>query len=136
MQKMGKLNPSIDIIPLQGSSGDYRSRHVDNKHRMDQRLFRDQSLIERVQTVMYSYTPGLVEVIPFDCFFHVIHSTAIHDDHDHDAYASHKVYKDCIETYMDVHAIRSISKVPFFLTCYIYMFRSTCTKMKIKFISM
>ncbi|XP_071651643.1 nuclear valosin-containing protein-like isoform X1 [Temnothorax longispinosus] len=53
MQKMGKLNSSIDIIPLQGSSGDYRSRHVDNKHRMDQRLFRDQSLIDRVQTYMH-----------------------------------------------------------------------------------
>ncbi|KYN16964.1 Nuclear valosin-containing protein-like protein [Trachymyrmex cornetzi] len=53
MHKMGKLNSSIDIIPLQGSSGDYRSRHVDNKHRMDQRLFRDQLLIGRVQMYMH-----------------------------------------------------------------------------------
>lgn len=50
---MGKLNSSIDIIPLQGSSGDYRSRHMDNKHRIDQRPFRDQSLIGRVQTYMH-----------------------------------------------------------------------------------
>ncbi|KYM77659.1 Nuclear valosin-containing protein-like protein [Atta colombica] len=53
MHKMGKLNSSIDIIPLQGSSGDYRSRHVDNKQRMDQRLFRDQLLIGRVQMYMH-----------------------------------------------------------------------------------
>ncbi|XP_070165935.1 nuclear valosin-containing protein-like [Polyergus mexicanus] len=53
MQKVGKLNSSIDIIPLQGSSGDYRSRHMDNKHRMDQRCFRDQTLIARVQTYMH-----------------------------------------------------------------------------------
>ncbi|KAG5331333.1 NVL protein, partial [Acromyrmex charruanus] len=52
MHKMGKLNSSIDIIPLQGSSGDYRSRHVENKHRMDQRL-RDQLLIGRVQMYMH-----------------------------------------------------------------------------------
>ncbi|KAL0107772.1 hypothetical protein PUN28_014802 [Cardiocondyla obscurior] len=50
---MGKLNSSIDIIPLQGSSGDYRARHVENKHKMDQRVFRDQSLIGRVQTYMH-----------------------------------------------------------------------------------
>ncbi|XP_011858990.1 PREDICTED: uncharacterized protein LOC105556500 [Vollenhovia emeryi] len=53
MQKMGKLNSSIDIIPLQGSSGDFRSRQVENKHRMEQRSFRDQSLIGRVQTYMH-----------------------------------------------------------------------------------
>ncbi|XP_029170437.1 nuclear valosin-containing protein-like [Nylanderia fulva] len=53
MQKVGKLNSSIDIIPLQGSSGDYRPRYLDNKHRMDQRCFRDQSLIDRMQTYMH-----------------------------------------------------------------------------------
>ncbi|XP_018404185.1 PREDICTED: nuclear valosin-containing protein-like [Cyphomyrmex costatus] len=53
MHKIGKLNSSIDIIPLQGSSGDYRSKHMDNKHRMDQRLFRDQLLIGRVQMYMH-----------------------------------------------------------------------------------
>ncbi|XP_012214772.1 nuclear valosin-containing protein-like isoform X2 [Linepithema humile] len=52
MQKVGKLNSSIDIIPIQGSSSDYRSRYI-NKLRMDQRLFRDQSLIARVQTYMH-----------------------------------------------------------------------------------
>ncbi|EFN61467.1 Nuclear valosin-containing protein-like [Camponotus floridanus] len=53
MHKVSKLNSSIDIIPLQGSSGDFRSRHMDNKHRMDQRCFRDQTLIARVQTYMH-----------------------------------------------------------------------------------
>lgn len=53
MQKVGKLNSSIDIIPLQGSSGDYKSRHLDNKYRMDQKCFRDQALIDRVQTYMH-----------------------------------------------------------------------------------
>ncbi|XP_011161117.1 nuclear valosin-containing protein-like isoform X2 [Solenopsis invicta] len=53
MQKMGKLNSSIDIIPLQGSSGDYRSRLLDNKHGTNIRIFRDQSLISRVQTYMH-----------------------------------------------------------------------------------
>ncbi|KAL6262355.1 hypothetical protein P5V15_007444 [Pogonomyrmex californicus] len=55
MQKMGKLNSSIDIIPLQGSSGEgwNRARHMDNKYRMDQRQFRDNSLIGRVQMYMH-----------------------------------------------------------------------------------
>ncbi|XP_011643557.1 nuclear valosin-containing protein-like [Pogonomyrmex barbatus] len=55
MQKMGKLNSSIDIIPLQGSSGEgwNRAKHMDNKYRMDQRQFRDNSLIGRVQMYMH-----------------------------------------------------------------------------------
>ncbi|KAK2580628.1 hypothetical protein KPH14_007738 [Odynerus spinipes] len=55
MQKVGKLNPSIDIIPLQGSSGDYKSKNMDNKHKIEnsQRFFKDQLLISRVQTYMH-----------------------------------------------------------------------------------
>lgn len=55
MQKVGKLNSSIDIIPLQGSSGDYKSRGMDNKHRIDSshRFLRDQLLISRIQTYMH-----------------------------------------------------------------------------------
>ncbi|XP_053974269.1 nuclear valosin-containing protein-like isoform X1 [Hylaeus volcanicus] len=55
MQKVGKLNSSIDIIPLQGSSGDYKSKTMNNKHKIDNshRFLRDQLLISRVQTYMH-----------------------------------------------------------------------------------
>ncbi|XP_043499520.1 nuclear valosin-containing protein-like isoform X1 [Polistes fuscatus] len=55
MQKVGKLNSSIDIIPLQGSSGDYKSKGMDNKHKIENchRFFKDQLLISRVQTYMH-----------------------------------------------------------------------------------
>ncbi|XP_043251788.1 nuclear valosin-containing protein-like [Colletes gigas] len=55
MQKVGKLNSSIDIIPLQGSSGDYKSKTMNNKHKLDtsHRFLRDQLLISRVQTYMH-----------------------------------------------------------------------------------
>lgn len=55
MQKVGKLNSSIDIIPLQGSSGDYKSKSMDNKHKIENshRFFKDQLLISRVQTYMH-----------------------------------------------------------------------------------
>ncbi|XP_050592650.1 nuclear valosin-containing protein-like isoform X1 [Bombus affinis] len=55
MQKVGKLNPSIDIIPLQGSSGDYKSKTMNNKHKIDSshKYLRDQLLISRVQTYMH-----------------------------------------------------------------------------------
>lgn len=54
MQKVGKLNSSIDIIPLQGSSGDYRSKAMNNKHKVDtsHKFLRDQLLMSRVQTVI------------------------------------------------------------------------------------
>ena len=69
MQKVSKLNSSIDIIPLQGSSGDYRSRYMDNKYRMfpDQRCFRDQSLIARVQTVTYHNRGYFFRLFFFSC---------------------------------------------------------------------
>lgn len=69
MQKVDKLNSSIDIIPLQGSSGAYKSRTVENKFRME-RSFRDQSLIARVQTVKYHvkmYMRTQVESIATTC---------------------------------------------------------------------
>ncbi|KZC05562.1 Nuclear valosin-containing protein-like [Dufourea novaeangliae] len=55
MQKIGKLNSSIDIIPLQGSSGDQKSKAMNNKQRVDfsHRYLRDQLLISRVQTYMH-----------------------------------------------------------------------------------
>ncbi|KOC61098.1 Nuclear valosin-containing protein-like [Habropoda laboriosa] len=55
MQKVGKLNSSIDIIPLQGSSGDYKSKTMNNKYKVDSshRYLRDQLLISRVQTYMH-----------------------------------------------------------------------------------
>ncbi|KAG7210368.1 hypothetical protein KM043_011903 [Ampulex compressa] len=55
MQKVGKLNPSIDIIPLQGSSGEYKSKAMENIHKNDssQKFVRDQLLISRVQTYMH-----------------------------------------------------------------------------------
>ncbi|KAI4478757.1 hypothetical protein M0802_014496 [Mischocyttarus mexicanus] len=55
MQKVGKLNSSIDIIPLQGSSGDYKSKSMDSKHKVENchRYFKDQLLISRVQTYMH-----------------------------------------------------------------------------------
>lgn len=55
MQKVGKLNSSIDIIPLQGSSGDYKSKNMDNKNKIENshRFFKNQLLISRVQTVMF-----------------------------------------------------------------------------------
>lgn len=55
MQKVGKLNSSIDIIPLQGSSGEYKSKNMDNKYKNEnsQRFFKDQLLISRVQTYMH-----------------------------------------------------------------------------------
>ena len=55
MQKVGKLNSSIDIIPLQGSSGDYKSKAMNNKQKIDpsNRYLRDQLLMSRVQTYMH-----------------------------------------------------------------------------------
>ncbi|KAK1117059.1 hypothetical protein K0M31_016984 [Melipona bicolor] len=55
MHKVGKLNPSIDIIPLQGSSGNYKSKIMNNKHKTDSshKYLRDQLLISRVQTYMH-----------------------------------------------------------------------------------
>ncbi|XP_017887180.1 nuclear valosin-containing protein-like [Ceratina calcarata] len=55
MQKVGKLNSSIDIIPLQGSVDDYKSKPMNNKHRIDSspRYLRDQLLVSRVQTYMH-----------------------------------------------------------------------------------
>ncbi|XP_020295662.1 nuclear valosin-containing protein-like [Pseudomyrmex gracilis] len=53
MHKVGKLSSSIDIIPLQGSSENYRQRYLNNKDRMHPRMFRDQTLIGRVQTYMH-----------------------------------------------------------------------------------
>ncbi|XP_076656599.1 nuclear valosin-containing protein-like smid isoform X1 [Halictus rubicundus] len=55
MQKVGKLNASIDIIPLQGSSGDSKSKAANNKLKVDlsHRDVRDQLLISRVQTYMH-----------------------------------------------------------------------------------
>ena len=55
MQKVGKLNSSIDIIPLQGSSGDYKSKAMNNKQKVDpsNRYLRDQLLMSRVQTYMH-----------------------------------------------------------------------------------
>nr|XP_033330799.1 nuclear valosin-containing protein-like [Megalopta genalis]XP_033330800.1 nuclear valosin-containing protein-like [Megalopta genalis]XP_033330801.1 nuclear valosin-containing protein-like [Megalopta genalis] len=55
MQKVGKLNSSIDIIPLQGCSGDSKSKPVNNKPKVDfsHRDLRDQLLISRVQTYMH-----------------------------------------------------------------------------------
>ncbi|XP_392923.5 nuclear valosin-containing protein-like [Apis mellifera] len=55
MQKVGKLNSSIDIIPLQGSSGDYKSKTMNNKHKIDSshKFLRDKLLISRVQTYMH-----------------------------------------------------------------------------------
>ncbi|XP_015190465.1 PREDICTED: nuclear valosin-containing protein-like isoform X2 [Polistes dominula] len=54
MQKIGKLNSSIDIIPLQGSSGDYKSKNMDSKNKIENchRHFKDQ-LLSRVQTYMH-----------------------------------------------------------------------------------
>lgn len=56
MQKVGKLNSSIDIIPLQGSSGTLRPKNVDSKkYNMNdhfKRVGRDQILISRVQKVI------------------------------------------------------------------------------------
>lgn len=53
MQKVGKLNPSIDIIPLQGSSGDYKSKTMNNKHKIDtSHKYLRELLISRVQTVI------------------------------------------------------------------------------------
>ncbi|XP_076679935.1 nuclear valosin-containing protein-like smid [Andrena cerasifolii] len=55
MQKVGKLNSSIDIIPLQGSSSDYKSKAMNNKQKIDpsNRYLRDQLLMSRVQTYMH-----------------------------------------------------------------------------------
>ncbi|CAK9821338.1 Nuclear valosin-containing protein-like [Anthophora retusa] len=55
MQKVGKLNSSIDIIPLQGSSGDHKSKAMNNKYKVDSshRYSWDQLLISRVQTYMH-----------------------------------------------------------------------------------
>lgn len=55
MQKVGKLNSSIDIIPLQELSDDHKSKIMNNKHKVDSshRYLRDQLLISRVQTYMH-----------------------------------------------------------------------------------
>ncbi|XP_076749603.1 nuclear valosin-containing protein-like smid [Xylocopa sonorina] len=55
MQKVGKLNSSIDIIPLQGSSGDYKPKIMNNKHKTDSphKYLRDQLLVSRVQAYMH-----------------------------------------------------------------------------------
>lgn len=53
MQKVDNLSSSIDIIPLQDLREDHNTKRINNKHKMEQRMFRDQSLITRVQTYMH-----------------------------------------------------------------------------------
>nr|XP_012152476.1 PREDICTED: nuclear valosin-containing protein-like isoform X3 [Megachile rotundata] len=55
MHKVGKLNSSIDIIPLQELGEDHKSKTMNNKHKVDSshRYLRDQLLISRVQTYMH-----------------------------------------------------------------------------------
>lgn len=57
MQKVGKLNSSIDIIPLQELSEDHKSKNMNNKHKVDSshKYLRDQLLISRVQTVIWLF---------------------------------------------------------------------------------
>ena len=53
MNKVTKLNPSIDIIPLQGSSGDNRLKSMNiRRHGLNiSSIYGDSLILDRVQMV-------------------------------------------------------------------------------------
>ena len=81
MNKVTKLNPSIDIIPLQGSSSDPRFKTMNNRRPglNPSSIYGDSLILDRVQTVRKTnYLPyyiiyHLVMVLECEYNFRILH---------------------------------------------------------------
>lgn len=61
MNKVTKLNPSIDIIPLQGSSDDSRFKAMSNRRSFNSNaIYGDPMIMDRVQMVTEIYSIKII----------------------------------------------------------------------------